>query len=914
MRFCCWECGWCWCWRPKNDVDFSVKPGVGVGGGTVDDNEEQWAKKFLRFRNTLKQWFEFNRHTSLDDDDLMFSLLLALYSADLISKNSIEGIEEESLIADEMKAIYDRDPSVIEFYLPQLCTHLANNGFDSDLCPRVMSFLLESVCRRDVRLAHRVMWHINAFCSPNTNRAAQLVKKLVEREGAISARSIQPKLGVDPFNFPASSMSQRTHLIKDNNKSIKNRVETSGYENNETIGGYQELFFSCMNFMEALTNLSATLTEIEPNNREEYVRDALDRINEVFLCKESAGSELVYIPMGQCFYRVISIIPSESLLLASKQRVPLFLTLEVESFELNQLGLGNRFVHEVEDRGFNRQLDSFRRKLIDGFTSLREKALSGRVQDERSRSIITSCPSTQGVYNDSTSCSPSHHPVPSQNESYLGQWADPLPKTSPVGERKAERLRKLGSKKWFSGNLHPLKREHSNSDSSECYGCFSHESATATFVHNQEPGTRRGNEYGKTKVSPLLLTPTHDYINQNGQEEGNNNYSSEQQNVGSFCCLDEEMEEDVKDENNEHEEEKFDEMISSDTTSIGDKDQELIIFKERWSEKEARIWQQKNMLCENADNDESRHHELRTTMSSDSGYRALLPGKVGGDGSDEREGGCKYGDDGGGSWSLVPIIVKTNDDLRQEQAVSQLIALLARIWGGAKIGVWVHSYSIMAISQTAGIIEAIPDTLSLHVLKSHMRGIPLNTFFTRNFLKKKGGLKRARSNFVKSCAGYAIVCYLLQIKDRHNGNILLDAEGHLVHIDWGFVLGLSPGGNFGFENAPFKLTTEMISIMGGAHSFAYQKFCTLCVEAFLEARQQREKLILLVEMLAENRDLPCFSHCDPRIVVEALRDRFLPDKTPSECADVICKMIATSKASWRTSIYDYFQKYSSGVL
>eukprot|EP01084_Bolivina_argentea_P171518 297148_1 len=909
MRFCCWECGWCWCWRQKNDVDFSVKPGVGVGGGTDDDNEKQWAKKFLGFRNTLKQWFEFDRHTSLDDDNLMFSLLLALFSADLASRDSIEGIEEESLIADEMKAIYDRDPSVIEFYLPQLCTYLANNGFDSDLCPHTMSFLLESVCRRDVRLAHRVIWHINAFCSPNTNRAAQLAKKRVEREGAISARAIQQKLGLDPFNFPASSMLQRIHLIKDNDKNITNHVETNGYENNDTIGGgYEELFYSCMNFMEALTNLSATLTKIEPNNREEYIRDALGRINEVFLCKESAGSKLVYILVGQYFYRVINIIPSESLLLATKQRVPLFLTLEVESFELNQLGLGNRFVHEVKDRGFNHQLDSFRRKLIDGFTSLREKTLSGRVQEERGRSISTSYPSTQGAYNNYTSCPPSPHPVPSENNSYLGQWADPLPKTLPVGEKKAERLRKSGSKKCVSEHFHDLKREHSNLNLNK--------SVTVTFGHNQVPGTRRGNEYGKTKNSPLLLTPSHDYINQNGKEEGNDNYSSGQLHFSSFSSLNEEMQEVVKDENNEYDEEKFDEMVSSDTTSIRDKDQELIIFKERWSEKEARIWQQQqqSMLCENADDGESRHHELRTRMSLDLGHHASLPGKVRGDGGDEREGGYKYGGDGGGSWSLVPIIVKANDDLRQEQAVSQLIALLARIWAGAKIGVWVRSYSIMAISKTAGIIEAIPDTLSLHVLNSHTRGIPLNTFFTRYFVKKKGGLKRARSNFVKSCAGYAIVCYLLQIKDRHNGNILLDAEGHLVHIDWGFVLGLSPGGNFGFENAPFKLTTEMVSIMGGAHSFAYQKFRTLCVEAFLEARQQREKLILLVEMLAENRDLLCFSHCDPRIIVEDLRDRFLPDKTPSECADVIYKMIATSKASWRTSIYDFFQKYSSGVL
>ena len=38
-------------------------------------------------------------------------------------------------------------------------------------------------------------------------------------------------------------------------------------------------------------------------------------------------------------------------------------------------------------------------------------------------------------------------------------------------------------------------------------------------------------------------------------------------------------------------------------------------------------------------------------------------------------------------------------------------------------------------------------------------------------------LEAARSNFGCSLAAYAVVCYLLHIKDRHNGNILLDRAG-----------------------------------------------------------------------------------------------------------------------------------------
>jgi len=267
-------------------------------------------------------------------------------------------------------------------------------------------------------------------------------------------------------------------------------------------------------------------------------------------------------------------------------------------------------------------------------------------------------------------------------------------------------------------------------------------------------------------------------------------------------------------------------------------------------------------------------------------------------------------------WQVQSLVVKANDELRQEQFAMQLISAFDQIFTRAHLPLALRPYRIVATAPRAGLIEAVPDSVSLDSLKQRAPECPsLAAFFRSHFGGKRyKEYHVARLNFARSAAAYSIVCYLLQIKDRHNGNILVTNDGHLVHIDFGFLLSNSPGGNMNFESAPFKLTNEYVELLGGTHSPLFRYFRYLLVRGFVEARRHSDKLLQIVQTTYDfgGASWPCFR--GGQAAVDGLRQRFEPHMSMQQYTNHVIRLISRAQGNFRTRCYDQYQYCCQGIV
>ena len=243
---------------------------------------------------------------------------------------------------------------------------------------------------------------------------------------------------------------------------------------------------------------------------------------------------------------------------------------------------------------------------------------------------------------------------------------------------------------------------------------------------------------------------------------------------------------------------------------------------------------------------------------------------------------------------IVGVMAKSNDDLRQEVFVMQMIHFYKSVFAKADLPIWLKTYRILSTSKDCGLIEVLTDSTSIDGLKKSS-GFPANQSLFTYFVEVYGKpdtptFQAAQRNFIESLVGYSLVSYLLGLKDRHNGNIMIDMRGRLIFIDFGFAMGMAPGHEFSMERAAFKLTQDYMDVMAPNNGF--ETFKKTFVDGMQAARANSQIALGLVEIMMYKSKYPCFS--GPRYggnkAIERFQKRlllFTPDDKVAQRAEAL---------------------------
>uniref|UniRef100_A0A671K502 Phosphatidylinositol 3-kinase catalytic subunit type 3 n=1 Tax=Sinocyclocheilus anshuiensis TaxID=1608454 RepID=A0A671K502_9TELE len=236
-----------------------------------------------------------------------------------------------------------------------------------------------------------------------------------------------------------------------------------------------------------------------------------------------------------------------------------------------------------------------------------------------------------------------------------------------------------------------------------------------------------------------------------------------------------------------------------------------------------------------------------------------------------------------------PVIFKHGDDLRQDQLILQIISLMDKLLRKENLDLKLTPYKVLATSTKHG-------PQSIHIL-----------FFRKHAPNDKGpyGISsEVMDTYVKSCAGYCVITYILGVGDRHLDNLLLTKTGKLFHIDFGYILGRDPKP----LPPPMKLSKEMVEGMGGMQSEQYQEFRKQCYTAFLHLRRY-SNLILNLFSLMVDANIPDIA-LEPDKTVKKVQDKFRLDLSDEEAVHYMQSLIDESVGALFAAVVEQIHKFA----
>jgi len=255
---------------------------------------------------------------------------------------------------------------------------------------------------------------------------------------------------------------------------------------------------------------------------------------------------------------------------------------------------------------------------------------------------------------------------------------------------------------------------------------------------------------------------------------------------------------------------------------------------------------------------------------------------------------------------LYPVIFKEGDDLRQDQLILQMFALMDSLLKKVGVDLMFSVYHVVGAGIKDGFSEFVQDSTTISDIKEKYDSRnPIEDFFKKMEAEIKIPYTTILETYVKSCAGYSAVTYLLGIGDRHLENLMMTKSGRFFHIDFGFILGEDPKP----FPPPLRICKEMVMAMGGKDSPIYKEFCRKCVDAFLYLRKH-SKLIVNLFYLMIHSGLKDLNLTEGHTMLTKLYDRFMPDKNGQDAERGFLQLIHESVNAFFPKLMEAFHGWA----
>lgn len=257
---------------------------------------------------------------------------------------------------------------------------------------------------------------------------------------------------------------------------------------------------------------------------------------------------------------------------------------------------------------------------------------------------------------------------------------------------------------------------------------------------------------------------------------------------------------------------------------------------------------------------------------------------------------------------MYKFMVKNGDDLRQDQLIMQMFILMDRLLKKVNLDLKLTPYRILATGANDGLMEFVQDSYPVSYVVSHFESPQIMNFLRRHNPDPNaefGVAPEALNTYVKSVAGYCVLTYLLGIGDRHLDNLMMKTQGHMFHIDFGYIFGADPKP----YPPPFKLTKEMVEGMGGPASDHYMKFTTYCCQAYNWLRKSADLILNLLNLMADAGIEELSS--DPTTTLQKVEEKFRLDLTDEQAEQFFLGLINDSVSAFFPLIVDMIHKVAT---